>query len=374
MRTTLATVALWFVCAANATVEAQVATVPLTPEVQIQFDSGVAAYRRQEWSAAIKYFETAVYDPNQINTKPQVAFNLGLTHRANGNDVAALAWFEAYLLIAPDAPNRADVERAVDQLEAETTRRSDILFQEAIRSALQLGGNDRSNALANVALEQALAGDFDAAVSTARLRSTDGSVTPHFMDWLRIYYTIALSGSGRGREAAGVLAMLQTAAVDRNQNLKALIDEAFMRLAQDLSRVEYDFPAARLAIAQIEDPRIRKQASDYEQNEYQTYQRSDSAWFAASRRNRKPNSISAVYLAQGIAADRYLIALDSDVRLAAGMDAALIPQRLGALAGVRSSYLFLLRSHRAGNHIGWGHGSMAVALIEDVYLKNARDQ
>jgi tetratricopeptide (TPR) repeat protein len=76
---------------------------------------GLAAAQQQDWKLAIRYFlEAQKADPDA----PQIWFNLGLaSSKLPGYELRALAWFQAYLLAVPDAPNTDAIRQQIATLE-----------------------------------------------------------------------------------------------------------------------------------------------------------------------------------------------------------------------------------------------------------------
>jgi len=73
------------------------------------FQRGLAAAQQQDWKLAIRYLTDAEKaDPDA----PEILFNLGLaSSKLPGHDLRSMAWFQAYLLTAPDAPNAGAVRK-----------------------------------------------------------------------------------------------------------------------------------------------------------------------------------------------------------------------------------------------------------------------
>gem|GEM_PF-5191345 len=76
---------------------------------------GLSAVKQQEWDVALQNLQVAqAMDPES----PTVLFNLGLTsEKIPGHELRAIAWFQAYLLVAPAAPDAAAVRSEVARLE-----------------------------------------------------------------------------------------------------------------------------------------------------------------------------------------------------------------------------------------------------------------
>jgi tetratricopeptide (TPR) repeat protein len=79
----------------------------------------LAAEARAAWAdgdapGAVVRYEQAF----DLTRDPAFAFNLGVIWDAVGEVPRAVAWFRAYLELWPEAPNRAQVEGALDELDA----------------------------------------------------------------------------------------------------------------------------------------------------------------------------------------------------------------------------------------------------------------
>jgi tetratricopeptide (TPR) repeat protein len=78
------------------------------------FARGIRLYDRQRYTQALRVFTRAY----QLAPAPPIVFNIAQCHQALGADERAVESYELYLQVAPDAPNRAAVERKIRQLRA----------------------------------------------------------------------------------------------------------------------------------------------------------------------------------------------------------------------------------------------------------------
>lgn len=92
-------------------------------------DKGLVAAEAGKWTIALDAFNDAW---REEPLSPLEMYNLGLAHANAGNPVPAIAWFEAYLVAAPDAPNRAEVQNAIAGLGVQAESNRDALFDRAI--------------------------------------------------------------------------------------------------------------------------------------------------------------------------------------------------------------------------------------------------
>lgn len=99
------------------------------------YNAGVEAAQRQDWRVAIAYFTAA---QQRAHLVPRYMYNLGLAHARAGHEAAAIAWFAAYLVAEPNAPNRSAVWRQIAQLESDLAAKQDAIRQQSYEAALLL--------------------------------------------------------------------------------------------------------------------------------------------------------------------------------------------------------------------------------------------
>lgn len=87
----------------------------ISSEAQSAISQGLEAAKSQKWDVAIEHFEAArKASPNS----PQVLFNLALAHdKTGGHELLSMAWYHAYLGVAPRAPNAPAVRTRLQELE-----------------------------------------------------------------------------------------------------------------------------------------------------------------------------------------------------------------------------------------------------------------
>lgn len=115
---------------------AQAEELSLPQEAQQAMTSGLEAAKLKDWDLAIKYFKEA---QKLAPDSPQVLFNLALAYdKAGDKELPALALYEAYLIVAPDAANSQTVQARVKELDAqiETNIRSLILSAQKTAAAI----------------------------------------------------------------------------------------------------------------------------------------------------------------------------------------------------------------------------------------------
>jgi tetratricopeptide (TPR) repeat protein len=77
------------------------------------YQKGTSYYDLGRYADAITEFEAAY----QIKNDPALLYNLAQSHRLAGNSERALHFYRTYLRYAPKAPNRAEIESRISQLE-----------------------------------------------------------------------------------------------------------------------------------------------------------------------------------------------------------------------------------------------------------------
>ena len=83
-------------------------------EAKAHYDQGTVHFNLDEWPQAIEDFKAAYrLFPDAI-----FLYNIAQCHRKMGDAAEALSFYKKYLRERPDAPNRAEVEKRIDELEA----------------------------------------------------------------------------------------------------------------------------------------------------------------------------------------------------------------------------------------------------------------
>ena len=73
------------------------------------YQRGAQAYAKHQYSAAASAFEEGY----RLKPHPAFLFNLALSHRAMGQPQQAIGYYERYLEMLPNAPDRPQVEAAI---------------------------------------------------------------------------------------------------------------------------------------------------------------------------------------------------------------------------------------------------------------------
>lgn len=78
------------------------------------FDQGTRRYELGHYQEALTEYEAAYMEVPD----PAFLFNIGQCHRKMGHDKEAARFYKSYLRNAPNAPNRADVQKRINELES----------------------------------------------------------------------------------------------------------------------------------------------------------------------------------------------------------------------------------------------------------------
>ena len=140
----------------------------LTPGVEVDYERGIAAAEQGEWGLAVAYFNKAQW---KALGSPGVLFNLALAcSNAGGRDVLAIAWFKAYLAVAPNAANAEQVRKEVLKLEIRVEATVRKLFGKANdTAAMVVNDSDRAKAYGEIVYARIQVGDIAGAREAASL-------------------------------------------------------------------------------------------------------------------------------------------------------------------------------------------------------------
>lgn len=82
-------------------------------EAKKHYEAGLTHYNLGEWDAAITEFRTAY----GLSQAPGLLFNIAQSFRLKKDFEQASYFYKTYLRLKPDAPNRADVEQRIAEME-----------------------------------------------------------------------------------------------------------------------------------------------------------------------------------------------------------------------------------------------------------------
>ncbi len=114
-----------------------------TADQERLYKKGHAAVEQKSWEKAIEYFTEL---QRSAPTHSDLLFNLGLAHAEAGHDLAALAWYEAFVANHPADPNRAVADDEIIRLEVSVETQIDVLFEQAVAAADALPAGETSAA------------------------------------------------------------------------------------------------------------------------------------------------------------------------------------------------------------------------------------
>ncbi len=83
-------------------------------EAKAHYDQGTVHFNLDEWPQAIEQFKAAY----RLFPDATFLYNIAQCHRKLGNPADALSFYKKYLRERPEAPNRAEVEKRIEELEA----------------------------------------------------------------------------------------------------------------------------------------------------------------------------------------------------------------------------------------------------------------
>src|SRR5947209_5573790 len=100
----LACCMLWISVGYPATACAQ----PLPAAAAEAYDRARIAIDQKDWNLAIQYLDQA---HDAAPASPMIFGSLGVAHAGAGHELPAIAWFNAFIAVSPQAPNAGDVRR-----------------------------------------------------------------------------------------------------------------------------------------------------------------------------------------------------------------------------------------------------------------------
>ena len=159
--------AFGFVLLVAATVAIDGFAAERPPQAQQAFERGFQMARKSQWPLAIRYFRQA---QSFAPTDGAILFNLALAHdKAGGEELLAMAWYQAFLAAEPDAPTGPQVRKRVVDLEVAADVQIQHLLATAQQAAAQIiDKKEAAQALDRMARAEAESGDLVAAERTVQ--------------------------------------------------------------------------------------------------------------------------------------------------------------------------------------------------------------
>jgi hypothetical protein len=147
----------------------------LPPVAKEAVEKGLAAAGQKEWKLAIRYFEEA---RKAAPHSPIALYNLALAEmQIPGRELRPVAFFEAYLLAAPQTDKAAAIRTQVANLELKTEANTGVIIDmlKSLANKYAAGSYEQRSAQQSIAVLQAHAGDVDAAMAGAQQLASDSS-------------------------------------------------------------------------------------------------------------------------------------------------------------------------------------------------------
>lgn len=144
---------------------------PLPPAAQEALDKGLRAAHQQEWKLAIRYLDEArKAAPND----PAIYFNLALAEaKLPGREWRAIAWFQAYLTLSPEAGNADAVRSQISDLELRGEANVGRIIDMGKELASKFSDtSSRTSAIKQIGVKMVEARDFSGAIALAKSFNT----------------------------------------------------------------------------------------------------------------------------------------------------------------------------------------------------------
>jgi tetratricopeptide (TPR) repeat protein len=105
-------------------------------EAKAHYEKGLSHYNLGEWDQAIAEFRAAY----AISSAPGLLFNIAQSFRLKKDYEQATYFYQTYLRLKPDAPNRADVEDRLKEMEAAIEEQKKMQTKPPIGTVTPEGG------------------------------------------------------------------------------------------------------------------------------------------------------------------------------------------------------------------------------------------
>ena len=221
----------------------------LPPPAKEAVEKGLSAAGQKEWKLAIRYFEEA---RKAALHSPVALYNLALAEmQIPGRELRAVAFFEAYLLGAPQTDKAAAIRSQIANLELKTEANTGLIIDmlKSLASKYAAGSYEQRSAQQSVAVLQAHAGDVNAAMAGAQQLASDSAFVTFISN-----IAGALAEESHFDEAKRLAGQITEAtnrsgafySVLNEQAKQGLVDDARTTLAQISGE-----PYARLALCEL---------------------------------------------------------------------------------------------------------------------------
>ncbi len=247
----------------------QAQDIRMAEALNTRLREGLEAVKQSDWATATERFTQAhLIAPEH----PVPLYNLGLAQMSAGNPTAAIAWWEAYLVAAPNADNASRVRAEIARLRQAAVEDIRRYFERARTALEELGGSERANQLSSIET-------FHNTV--APLLATAAS------DSIRVSLASALVEVGGSTAALAHLERVEDA---------ALRDAALESHATTFAK-ENPAAARRFALALMDSTRRNSVLARITREQEAT--RTDSVLYARLQRGEYPAAEVADYIARG---------------------------------------------------------------------------
>ena len=237
---------------------------PLSAEARASYTHGIAALEAGQWDAAIKHLR-------QVQTGdrpyPPLFRDLGRAYAGDGHEAVAVAWLQAYLVAAPQAPDAGAMRAELARLETAGREKARHLLEQALAAVESLpgacnGACDKDGQLWTVAHFTAVSGDITRALQIDRHRQAIGAEARRSLERQQRSEQVERSEAGLWSDYAQGLAM--EGDINGAQDVLAhhvtvpeYRDGVLHAVAMYFFEHEGDGEAARKAARQIQQPERR---------------------------------------------------------------------------------------------------------------------